>query len=180
MVVASATYLEVVPASGDAMLGVRRLVDAASLDTCPVFLAGETGAGKGYFAERIHALSSRATGPFTHVFAGALSADAFDPASSFSTPIIGAARRGSLFLDEVEELSPAAQASLFHYLERQARAGTPDVRFLVATAREPEQIAASPRLRRDLFFRLAALMIALPPLRLRGIEVTTLAHTFAG
>jgi two-component system response regulator AtoC len=160
------------------MARVRLLVDAASSETCPVFLMGETGAGKGYHAERIHARSSRAMAPLVHVFGGALAADAIDSFSPASATVLGAARGGALLIDEVEELTPAAQARLFHLLERQARAGTPDVRILATTNRDPARLAASPEFRRDLFFRLSALTIAVPPLRARRGEIASLARTF--
>ncbi|HEY2512489.1 MAG TPA: sigma 54-interacting transcriptional regulator [Polyangiaceae bacterium] len=160
------------------MVRARSLVEAASLDTCPVLLAGETGTGKGYQAERIHALSSRARAPFVHVFAAHLSPESFAPGGSASAKKIFAARGGTLFIDEVEELAPPAQVRLFHFVEAQSRASAIDVHVLVATRRDPEQLAASPDFRRDLFFRLAALTIALPPLRARKAEIPSLARAF--
>src|SRR4051812_48532958 len=160
--VVSAPVLEIVPALVDPMARVHRLVDAAASDTSPVFLAGETGSGKGHQAGRIHALSARAGAPLVHVFAAALGPDAFDPASPPS--VVGSARGGVLLVDEVEGLCAPAQARMYHYLETQARQSVPDVRVIVTTTRDLDDLAAAsssskPSFRRDLFFVLAALII---------------------
>jgi DNA-binding NtrC family response regulator len=159
-----------------AMVHVRHLAEAAAHEMVPVLFLGETGTGKGYLAAHIHARSPRAAGPFVHVMAATLSPSALDESSPASSAVVGAARGGTLFIDEVAELSPAAQGRLLHLLERLGRTDAPDIRVFVATNREPGSLAVSSTFRRDLFFRLGALVIGLPPLRERAADIPQLAR----
>ena len=100
--------------------------------------------------------------------------------------MIEAAHGGTLFLDEVGELSPGAQSKLLRVLEdrRVTRVGATearavDVRFVAATNRDLEAEAASGRFRTDLYFRLAGIVLEVPPLRERVAELEPLARAFA-
>ena len=165
-----------------------RLAAIAPTDV-PVLLLGESGVGKEVTARAIHALSGR-TGGFVGVNCGALPETlieamlfghrrgAFTGAHDGSPGFIRTAHRGTLFLDEVGELSPAAQAALLRVLqEREVVAvgdtePTPvDVRVIAATNRDVTAEIARGRFRTDLHARLAGLTARLVPLRERRADL---------
>ncbi|MCE9580403.1 MAG: sigma 54-interacting transcriptional regulator [Deltaproteobacteria bacterium] len=180
---------------------MRRLYDLAARlarGQIGVLITGETGVGKEVLAEFVHKASPRAAGPLVRVNCAAL-ADALVEAELFGHErgaFTGAQRErrglletadgGTVLLDEIGEISPAVQAKLLRVIEdRQVTrvgASVPrpiDVRFLAATNRDLEADVASGRFRRDLYFRLAGAVLAIPPLRARPQEIEVLARTFA-
>ena len=170
----------------------------ATLDeTPPVLVIGETGTGKGLVARTIHAGSSRASKPFIEVNCTALPATlmeaelfghergAFTDAKESRMGLFEAAEGGFLFLDEVGDVEPSLQGKLLKAVEERTvrrvggiRDRKIDVRILAATNRDLERESQRERFRRDLYFRLAVILLRLPPLRERGEDVLTLAQHF--
>jgi len=179
---------------------MRRLYDMVTRvarTTLPVLVLGETGSGKELIAREVHARSLRAQGPFKAVNCAAIPAGlveavlfghergAFTGADKRKAGIFEEANGGSVFLDEVGELSPHAQAALLRVLETKqiARVGSSqevavDVRVIAATHRDLSGMAAAGTFREDLMFRLDALSLSVPPLRERRDEVQALAELF--
>jgi DNA-binding NtrC family response regulator len=170
------------------MATVLRELDRVADSDLPVLILGPTGSGKELAAEEVHRRSGR-TGPLVAVncsaFAeGILESElfghtkgAFTDAHRDRKGAIETARAGSLFLDEVADLSPRLQSMLLRVLqEREIRrvgsdhAVKVDVRFLAATHRGLEELAAAGSFRRDLLFRLQGAVLQLPPLSARHHE----------
>jgi two-component system response regulator AtoC len=166
-------------------------------ETPPVLITGETGTGKGLIARSIHAGSSRASKPFIEVNCTALPGTlmeselfghergAFTDAKESRMGLFEAAEGGFLFLDEVGDVELALQGKLLKAVEdRTVRrvGGTRDrridVRILAATNRDLERAAQQSSFRSDLYFRLAVIMLHLPPLRDRGEDALVLAEEF--
>jgi DNA-binding NtrC family response regulator len=170
----------------------------ATLDeTPPVLIIGETGTGKGLVARTIHAGSGRASKPFIEVNCTALPATlmeaelfghergAFTDAKESRMGLFEAAEGGFLFLDEVGDVELSLQGKLLKAVEERTvrrvggiRDRKIDVRILAATNRDLERESQRERFRRDLYFRLAVILLRLPPLRERGEDVPTLAQHF--
>lgn len=182
-------------------LGLRRVfADLARLapEPTPVLLQGETGTGKEVIARAVHALSGRA-GPFIAVNCGALPATlveselfgyrkgAFSGAAEDRDGLIRSADRGTLFLDEIGDLSLPSQAALLRVL--QEREVTPigatrpiavDLKVVAATHHDLEELVATDRFRRDLYARIAGLVVRLPPLRARREDLGLLIAAILG
>ncbi|SDY05532.1 regulatory protein, Fis family [Lysobacter enzymogenes] len=161
----------------------------------PVLIEGETGTGKELAAREIHYASARNLGPFVPLNCGALPdalleselfghrRGAFTDARSSEPGLVEYARGGSLFLDEIDSLSPHAQTALLRLLqngefravgERPLR--TADVRIIAATNASLAATVEAGRFRRDLYYRLSPLYLVLPPLRERGGDLRLLAQ----
>jgi two-component system, NtrC family, response regulator AtoC len=170
---------------------------AALPETPPVLITGETGTGKGLVALGIHAASPRASKAFIEVNCTALPATlmeaelfgyergAFTDAKESKLGLFEAAEGGFLFLDEVGDLELSLQGKLLKAVEDRTtrrvgglRDRRIDVRILAATNRDLEREAQRERFRRDLYFRLAVILLRLPPLRERGEDVLQLAELF--
>jgi two-component system NtrC family response regulator len=162
-----------------------------------VLLAGETGTGKELFARGIHAASDRAAEPFAAINCAAIPESlleselfghergAFTGAANRKLGLLELARGGTVLLDEVAELSLALQAKLLRVLEdRKARrvGGVEEIeincRVIAATNESLEKAVARGTFREDLFYRLDAFRITLPPLRTRTADVEVLARHF--
>ncbi len=180
------------------MLNVYRLTKRAARTDTSVLVHGETGAGKEIVAGQIHRFSPRAKGPFVSLNCASLpltlleselfghERGAFTGADKRKIGYIEAASGGTLFLDEIGELPAETQAKLLRVLEarRLSRVGgtaevAVDVRVVSATHRDLKAEIAAGRFREDLYFRLCAFTIQLPPLRERPVEITLLADLFA-
>ena len=154
-----------------------------------VLLEGETGTGKGWVARAIHDLSARSDAPFVEVNCGGLTATfldselfghekgAFTDAREQKRGLFEVADRGTIFLDEIGDLAPELQPKLLKVLEsrRFRRLGgtrelTVDVRLVAATNRDLKKEVDAGRFRQDLYYRLAVLPVALPPLRERTAD----------
>ncbi|RQZ20574.1 sigma-54-dependent Fis family transcriptional regulator [Burkholderia sp. Bp9031] len=162
-----------------------------------VMIAGESGVGKDIVARRLHDLSARRDGPFVPVNCGAIPADiaeaqlfghekgSFTGAVAQREGFFEAACGGTLLLDEIAEMPAALQVKLLRALESNAivRVGgtesiSLDVRILSATRHNPAEAVRDGRLREDLFYRLAAFALYVPPLRQRNGDVEAIAHEF--
>ncbi|RIK59725.1 MAG: DNA-binding response regulator [Planctomycetota bacterium] len=162
-----------------------------------VLVTGESGTGKDLVAKALHHSSSRALGPFMNITCSALpdtlleselfghERGAFTDARQQKKGLLEQADGGTVFLDEIGEMSPVLQAKLLRFLEDKAfrRVGgthdiKPNVRVIAATNRELQDEVARGRFREDLFYRLNVLWVKLPPLRERGQDVALLAKHF--
>jgi transcriptional regulator with PAS, ATPase and Fis domain len=162
-----------------------------------VLILGETGVGKDVMAQRLHAWSPRARRPFVRVNCAALpealleselfgyEKGAFTGAQRRKTGYIESADSGTLFLDEIGELTNAAQVKLLQFLETRTLTrlgGTSpisfDVRVVCATHRDLLAMAREGRFREDLYYRISAFALRVPPLRQRPTEVPLLAKRF--
>src|SRR5215218_4911485 len=170
----------------------------AGLDeTPPVLITGETGTGKGLVARTIHGAGARSGRPFIEVNCTALPANlmeaelfghergAFTDAKESKLGLFEAAEGGFIFLDEVGDLELALQGKLLRAIEERTvrrvggiRDRRIDVRILAATNRNLEREVQENRFRGDLYFRLAVILLHLPPLRERGEDIGLLAEHF--
>src|ERR1700676_4621077 len=160
-------------------------------------LLGESGTGKELFARAIHYLSPRRDQPFVALNCAAIpeglvenelfghERGAFTGARARKIGKLDLAHRGTLFLDEIGELPLAIQAKLLRVLEerRFERVGGTqsidvDVRIVVATNRDLQKMAEDKLFREDLYFRISAVPMTIPPLRERGNDVLLLADHF--
>jgi DNA-binding NtrC family response regulator len=162
----------------------------------PVLITGETGAGKEHIARTLHASSPRRQGPFqaincAAVPAGLLEAELFGVERGAATGVterpgqFQLARGGVLFLDEIGELPPELQAKLLRVLQLMEvhavgarRPVRVDVRIVAATNTRPEELLATNRLRRDLYYRIAGCTFHVPPLRERREDIPPLVEHF--
>jgi DNA-binding NtrC family response regulator len=170
---------------------------AALDETPPVLITGETGTGKGLVARTIHASSPRAAKPFIEVNCTAIPATlmeaelfghergAFTDAKESKMGLFEAAEGGFLFLDEVGDVEMALQGKLLKAVEERTvrrvggiRDRRINVRILAATNRDLERESQREHFRRDLYFRLAVILLRLPPLRERAEDVLLLADRF--
>ncbi len=144
-----------------------------------VLIDGETGTGKTLVAHALHAVGSRAGKKFVLVSCGAFEEDAlakrlFGPMNPEDSqlPAVEEARGGTLVLEDIESLSDGLQAKLLNVINEQ---GTPAETRIVAISNMQEQDrTCEDALRSDLFYRLAALRVTVPPLRQRGEDILTL------
>ena len=170
---------------------------AALEETPPVLIVGETGTGKGLVARTIHAASPRSSRPFIEVNCTALPATlmeaelfghergAFTDAKESKLGLVEAAEGGFLFLDEIGDLELSLQGKLLRAIEERTvrrvggiRDRRIDVRILAATNRNLEQEVKRNQFRGDLYFRLAVILLHLPPLRDRRDDVLLLAEEY--
>lgn len=162
-----------------------------------VLLLGQSGTGKELFARAIHHLSPRRQHPFVALNCAAIpeglvenelfghERGAFTGAGSRKVGKMELANRGTIFLDEIAELPMATQAKLLRVLEERSfeRVGGTqqvdiDVRILAATNKDLREAVAAKTFREDLYFRIAAVPITIPPLSERGEDVLMLAEHF--
>jgi DNA-binding NtrC family response regulator len=180
------------------MARVYELCRKVAATPLSVLVTGETGVGKERVAEAIHGFSRRADKPFVRLHMAALPESlleselfghergAFSGADRRHVGYFESASGGTLFLDEVGELPPATQTTLLRAREtrRVARLGSTteievDIRVVAATNRDLAAETRAGRFREDLFFRLSAFRIHVPPLRERRDEIQLLAALFA-
>jgi DNA-binding NtrC family response regulator len=177
------------------MRDIGRQIELLAASDTTVLLTGETGTGKGFVARLLHSLSPRAPSPFVEINAAGLSATfldsemfghekgAFTDAKEQKRGLFEVADSGTLFLDEVGDLSAELQPKLLKVLEsrRFRRLGGTreievDVRLIAATNRPLDRDVRAGSFREDLFYRLNVLPLRLPALRDRGpAEITDLA-----
>ncbi len=160
---------------------------------CTVLISGETGTGKELAAEYVHRNSARRDRPFICINCAAIpdslfenelfghSRGAFTGADATCDGLLAAANGGTVFLDEIGDMSLTAQAKILHVLERKevcrigsTRATKLDLRFVAATNQDLEAMTAQGTFRKDLFFRLSVAQIHLPALRERKEDLPLL------
>jgi len=180
------------------MQGVVALADRVAVGNISVLIVGETGVGKEVVADHVHARSPRAAHPLVKLNCAAMPEQlleselfghekgAFTGAVAAKPGLLEQAEGGTVFLDEIGELSLATQAKLLRVLEQREilRVGglkprAINVRFLAATHRDLEAAIAAERFREDLYFRIAGVTLQIPPLRERPDEILPLAERFA-
>ena len=172
---------------------IRHVADSATT----ALILGETGTGKELVAKAIHANSPRRKGPLVKVNCAAIpetlieselfghEKGAFTGAFRQHRGRFEEANNGTIFLDEVAELSPAAQAKLLRVLQEKqfqplgsSRLVTTNARVIAATNRRLEDCVSAGQFRTDLYYRLSVFPIFLPPLRERGNDIILLADHF--
>ncbi len=180
------------------MVGVKTLLArVAGSPASTVLLTGETGTGKDLAAKAIHYSSDRAAKPFVNITCSALPEQlleselfghergAFTDARQQKRGLFETADGGTIFLDEIGEMTPGLQAKLLRFLEDKTfkRVGgladiRVDVRVVAATNRNLEDQVKTGKFREDLFYRLQVMPILLPPLRERRGDVRLLAQWY--
>ena len=181
----------------DAMVSVFQLIETIAPTSSTVLITGESGTGKELVARAIHVNSPRSERPFVAVNCGALPETlldselfghmrgAFTGADANKKGLLEIAEKGTVFLDEIGEMSPLVQIKLLRVLqERRFRrlGGTEeveaDIRIITATNRDLSKMVAEGTFREDLFYRINVIPIRLPALRERAEDVPLLAEHF--
>jgi two-component system response regulator AtoC len=143
----------------------------------PVLIIGESGTGKDVYARRLHQLSLRAMDPFEKIAcASTEDSQIREKLQYYACGAKGAAQTGTLFLDGVQELGPAAQKHLLALLDLPGAAWNP--RIVASTAARMERDVEVGRFRSDLYFRLKGACLRLPPLRERKEDIPSLLVYF--
>jgi len=173
---------------------LKAMILRVAASEAPVLLLGESGTGKELAARAIHHHSPRNTGPFCAVDCAAINESvleselfgyekgAFTGADRPTQGLIRSADKGTLFLDEIGELPMKMQAKLLRTLQERVvrpvgstKTQAVDIRIIAATNRDLEQEIAKGLFRSDLYFRISAIPIVLPPLRERTSDIALLA-----
>jgi two-component system, NtrC family, nitrogen regulation response regulator NtrX len=184
--------------AGDTMRRVMAQIERVAASESRVCIYGETGTGKELVARTLHEKSHRARGPFVTLNCAAVPAElieselfghekgSFTGAAQRHTGKFEQAHRGTLFLDEIGDMPTAMQAKLLRVLEEGEveRIGSDkptavDVRVVVATHRNLEQLVEAGTFRRDLYHRVVVFPVELPPLRKRAEDLPALVEHFA-
>jgi DNA-binding NtrC family response regulator len=189
--------LEGIVATDPKMLGVLESVRKVAPTNATVMLYGESGTGKELAARALHRLSERAAKPFVTVSAGALpetlleselfgyEKGAFTGAMNAKPGRFEMANGGTIFLDEIGDITPAVQVKLLRVLQERTferlggtRSIEVDVRVVSATNRDLQQLIADGTFREDLYYRLNVVPITMPPLRKRPEDTPLLVAHF--
>jgi two-component system response regulator AtoC len=179
------------------MLEIREMIDSVSETNVTVLIQGESGVGKEIVARTVHDVSSRRNGPFVKVNCAALPEElleselfgyekgAFTGANFRKPGKFEVANKGTIFLDEIGEMSPALQAKMLQVLQDSefTRLGgnkdiVVDVRVVCATNQPLLEMVAKKTFREDLYFRLNVVGIPIPPLRDRREEIPEFIDAF--
>ena len=184
--------------AGETMRRVMAQIERVAASESRVCIYGETGTGKELVARTLHEKSHRSAGPFVTLNCAAVPAElieselfghekgSFTGAAQRHTGKFEQAHRGTLFLDEIGDMPAAMQAKLLRVLEEgeveRIGAGKPtavDVRVVVATHRNLDQLVEAGGFRRDLYHRVVVFPVELPPLRKRPEDLPLLVEHFA-
>ncbi|MCA1643499.1 MAG: sigma-54 dependent transcriptional regulator [Acidobacteria bacterium] len=190
------SFSEIVGTS-EALQSVFRLVEKVAATTTNVLVEGESGTGKELIARAIHHNSPRASRPFVAINCGALpetlleselfghTKGAFTGATANRQGLLRSAEGGTVFLDEIGEITPAMQVRLLRAVQEHevtpvgaGGAVSFDARIICATNRDLEKEVSEGRFREDLFYRLNVIEIHLPPLRERREDIPLLVRHF--
>lgn len=183
--------------ASESMQEIYRSIRQVASTTMPVLITGESGTGKELVARAIHRHSKRSSHPFVPINCGAIPENlleselfgyekgAFTGAVQQKKGRIEHANGGTLFLDEIGDIPLSLQVKLLrflqdHHVQRLGGKNTiwVDVRILAATNVDLSKAIGEGRFREDLFYRLCVIEIAVPSLKQRGSDITTLARTF--
>ena len=179
------------------MRKIYQVIEQAAPTTASVLITGESGTGKELVAQTIHQLSPRGPMPYVPINCAAIpetlleseifghERGAFTGAMERRQGVFELADRGTIFLDEIAEMTPQTQVKLLRVLQERrfrrlgGRTETPvDVRVIAATNVDPLQAVRDGKLREDLYYRLNVFAIALPPLRDRKEDLPLLVQSF--
>ncbi len=191
------TSIEGMMGRSEAIKKVIEQIQRIAWSDLSVMIQGETGTGKTLVASIIHNLSNRSRGPFVKVDIGAIpetlveselfgyEKGAFTGAAKRKKGLFESAHGGTIFIDELENMSTYVQSKLLHVVEEKriyplgaTRPVEVDVRIIAATNEDIKRNVKEKRLREDLFFRLSEFIITLPPLRERIEDIPFLAQRF--
>jgi len=183
---------------GEPMSKLYGIIEQVARTDSTVMICGESGSGKELVARAIHETSGRAAGPFIAVDCGSLSQTlleselfghvrgAFTGAVEEKLGLLEAANGGTVFMDEIGEMTPSVQQKLLRTIQERAVrpvGGTEvrdvDVRILSATNRDLEKMVEEGAFRRELFYRMNVVRVDVPSLAERGDDVPLLAEHFA-
>ena len=183
----------------DRMQAVYQMIETVAQVQSTVLITGESGTGKELVARAIHDLSPRALKPFVSVNCGAFTETlleselfgyvkgSFTGANTNRKGLFEAAEQGTIFLDEIGEMSAAMQVKLLRVLqERKVRPvgaheeTAVNTRVIAATNRDLSAMVKDGSFREDLFYRVSVIPMELPPLRERGTDISELAEHFIG
>ncbi len=179
------------------MRELYRRIQAAAATRGNLLIVGDSGTGKELVARAVHESGPRSSRPFVPFNCAAIPKDlieselfgykrgAFSGATAEYLGLFRAAEGGTLFLDEVTEMSPETQSKLLRAIQERAvrpvgstREQPVDVRLIASTNRMPREALAEGRLRRDLYYRLHASVLTVPPLRDRAEDIPLLVQHF--
>jgi two-component system response regulator PilR (NtrC family) len=181
----------------ESMLDVFKMIETVARTNSTILLTGESGTGKGLVAQAIHFHSLRRERPVVAVNCGALPEalleselfghmrGSFTGADTNKKGLVEVAERGTVFLDEIGEMSAVMQVKLLRVLQERKfrRVGgleemQADIRVIAATNQDLSKLVAEGRFREDLFYRINVIPIHLPPLRERREDIPLLAEHF--
>jgi two-component system response regulator PilR (NtrC family) len=181
----------------EAMLDVFKMIETVARTSSTILLTGESGTGKGLVAQAIHFHSLRRERPMVSLNCGAMPETlleselfghmrgAFTSADTNKKGLLEVAEKGTIFLDEIGEMSAVMQVKLLRVLQerRFRRVGgleelQADIRVIAATNQDLTRAVAEGRFREDLYYRINVIPIALPPLRQRREDIPLLAEHF--
>jgi two-component system response regulator PilR (NtrC family) len=181
----------------EAMLDVFKMIETVARTNSTILLTGESGTGKGLVAQAVHFHSLRRERPMVALNCGAMPETlleselfghmrgAFTGAESNKKGLLEVAEKGTIFLDEIGEMSPVMQVKLLRVLQerRFRRVGgleelQADIRVIAATNQDLTKAVAEGRFREDLYYRINVIPIMLPPLRERREDIPLLAEHF--
>ncbi|WP_050526830.1 sigma-54-dependent transcriptional regulator [Pseudorhodobacter aquimaris] len=176
---------------------VREILERVAPLSTPILITGASGSGKEVAARHIHSHSGREHAPFVSIQCGAIPADmiefelfghakgAFPGAQAGREGLLASASGGTVFLDDVGELTAGAQTALLRVLEDgiirpigTSRDIQLDLRFVISTAKSLTQAVQEGSFREDLLFRINVVEVAMPPLKDRGTDLLDLAELF--
>jgi DNA-binding NtrC family response regulator len=179
------------------MRAIYHVIEQAAPTVASVLVSGESGTGKELVAQTIHQLSPRAPHPYVPINCAAIpdtlleselfghEKGAFTGAIARRQGCFELANRGTLFLDEVAEMTPSTQVKLLRVLQERTfrtlggqRELATDIRLIAATNLDPAEAVRQGKLREDLFYRINVFAIHLPPLRERKDDIPILAEAF--
>lgn len=179
------------------ILDLKNKIEKVSRNQAPIFILGESGAGKEVVARIIHNMSNRSSGQFVAINCGAIPADlieselfgykkgSFTGATKDSLGLIRLADKGTLFLDEIGELPLNVQVKLLRVVQEKKvrplgddKEHPVDFRILSASHKNLQDLVLKNLFRQDLFYRLHVIDVVIPPLRERKGDIPLLAHHF--
>jgi DNA-binding NtrC family response regulator len=185
----------IVEGTSAAWKALREHIGKAAASRAPLLIQGDTGSGKEVVARLVHELSGRHDGPFLAINCGAMNRElleselfghekgSFTGAVGPKIGLVTAADGGTLFLDELAEMPAPMQVSLLRFLDRgeyrpvgSTRTSQANVRIVGATNQDLQTVVAQGRFREDLFYRINAVTLHVPPLRERKEDIPLLAQ----